>query len=63
MLLVGFFRFVEWMKSFNEKQATKGNSVAAVYGLDMYCCAKSFDLVIDYLEKVDPEAGAAARKR
>jgi protein-L-isoaspartate(D-aspartate) O-methyltransferase len=37
--------------------------MAAMYGLDLYSLYTSIDAVLDYLDKVDPVAGRAARQR
>lgn len=52
---------VEWMRDWNKDlpQALR----VGFYGLDLYSMGASIRAVIDYLDKVDPEAGKEARKR
>lgn len=52
---------VEWMRNWNKDlpQALR----VGFYGLDLYSMGASIRAVIDYLDKVDPEAGKEARKR
>jgi erythromycin esterase-like protein len=65
--------FVEWMKSYNqelEKQKQQQSQGAqhqikdkkvGFYGLDMYSFQASRNAVLNYLDKVDPEAARRAR--
>ena len=53
--------FVEWLKSHNEKLET--NKKVGFYGLDLYSLHSSMKSVLDYLEKVDPNAARIARSR
>ena len=46
---------VEWMRSHG--------GGAGFYGLDLYSLRQSIDAVVDYLERVDPEAAERARSR
>ncbi|KAJ5545975.1 hypothetical protein N7494_003560 [Penicillium frequentans] len=52
---------VEWMRDWNKDlpQALR----VGFYGLDLYSMGASIRAVIDYLDRVDPEAGKEARKR
>ncbi|MFP4345154.1 MAG: erythromycin esterase family protein [Anaerolineales bacterium] len=50
--------FTEWLRLFNEKQGRQ----VGFYGLDVYSLWESMEAIIDYLEEVDPEAAAAARR-
>ncbi|GCE49384.1 erythromycin esterase-like protein [Thermosporothrix hazakensis] len=51
--------FVEWLHQYNrDKQRPVG-----FYGLDLYSLYSSIEAVIEYLEKVDPQAAQRARQR
>ena len=53
--------FVEWLRRFN---ADKNHAAqAGFYGLDLYSLHASIKAVLDYLEKVDPDAAKQARSR
>ena len=51
--------FVEWLKKYNSKH----NNTIGFYGLDLYGLENSIDLVINYLEDIDPELAALAKVR
>ena len=53
--------FVGWLKSHNDK--LKANERMGFYGIDLYSLHSSMAAVLDYLEKVDPEAAKRARYR
>ena len=53
--------FVDWLKSHNDRLET--NKKIGFYGLDLYSLHSSMKSVLDYLEKVDPNAAEAARNR
>jgi erythromycin esterase-like protein len=53
--------FVGWMREHN-RRAEEGGEVS-VFGLDLYSLQSSVTAVIDYLEAVDPQAAARARRR
>jgi protein-L-isoaspartate(D-aspartate) O-methyltransferase len=50
--------FVEWLREWNAARAPVG-----FYGLDLYSMYRSIRLVLDYLDRVDPEAARTARER
>ena len=54
--------FVEWLREFNSKIGPK-KAPAGFYGMDLYSLHTSIDAVLNYLEKVDPEAAKRARGR
>ena len=54
--------FIDWMHEHNEKLAELDQR-AGFYGLDIYNMRGSIAAVLDYLDKVDPEAAAIARQR
>jgi len=56
-----FDAFLGWLTEHN-RDRTPG-AQAAIYGLDLYNLGASMRAVVDYLEKVDPEAAAVARER
>jgi erythromycin esterase-like protein len=51
--------FAVWLRSHNERAPVP----VGFYGLDLYSLRESVDLVLRYLEKVDPEAAKRARER
>ncbi len=53
--------FVEWLKSRNSERNL--NEKVGFYGIDLYSLHSSMAAVLDYLEKVDPEAARRARYR
>jgi protein-L-isoaspartate(D-aspartate) O-methyltransferase len=54
--------FIEWLRGHNLAQAEPSKR-AAFYGLDIYSLGASINEVVGYLDRVDPEAAAAARER
>jgi erythromycin esterase-like protein len=54
--------FVDWLRSYNDTQS-KEEAKAGFYGLDLYSLHASIEAVLDYLDKVDPEAARRARAR
>lgn len=54
--------FVEWLREFNRKLDPK-KAPAGFYGMDLYSLHASIDAVLNYLNKVDPEAATRARRR
>jgi erythromycin esterase-like protein len=54
--------FVEWLKGFNETKKELKDK-AGFYGLDLYSLYTSIEAVLEYLQKIDPEAARRARKR
>ncbi len=51
--------FAGWLRDYNDSHARK----AGFYGVDLYSLYSSMSAVIEYLEKVDPEAAQRARYR
>lgn len=56
-----FLDFVGWLRDHNGGQPEKKRT--GFYGLDLYNLNGSIRAVIDYLDRVDPEAAAIARER
>jgi erythromycin esterase-like protein len=54
--------FLEWLRAHNESLPPQ-DSRAGFYGLDLYSLRASMAAVLQYLEKVDPEAAKRARVR
>ncbi len=54
--------FVEWLRDYNTSLPLDGAKVG-FYGLDLYSLYTSIEAVLDYLNKVDPEAAQRARYR
>lgn len=53
--------FVIWLREHNQDLPT--DQQVGFYGLDMYSMYESIAAVLEYLDQVDPEAGAKARER
>jgi protein-L-isoaspartate(D-aspartate) O-methyltransferase len=53
--------FIDWMRAHNETLETERR--AGFYGLDLYNMSGSIAAVLEYLDKVDPDAAAGARER
>ena len=51
--------FVGWLRAHNERASRP----TGFYGLDLYSLYRSIEAVIGYLERVDPPAAVAARRR
>jgi protein-L-isoaspartate(D-aspartate) O-methyltransferase len=54
--------FVDWLARRNREAAGRSSQVS-VHGLDLYSLNNSIGVVLDYLERVDPEAAESARVR
>ena len=54
--------FVEWLRTHNDT-VSSGGGQAGFYGLDLYSLHASMKAVIQYLERVDPDAAGRARAR
>ena len=54
--------FLEWLRTHNEALSSDARKTG-FYGLDLYSLHASMDAVLQYLEKVDPEAAKRARAR
>lgn len=54
--------FSHWMKSHNDNITDPAKSVG-FYGLDLYSLGASIEMVLDYLESVDPATAEVARVR
>ena len=55
--------FIDWLQKHNSTSGTNGHCCVGFYGMDVYSLHSSADSVIRYLEEVDPDAAAKARKR
>jgi erythromycin esterase-like protein len=53
--------FVDWLRAFNSRRPQ--NQHIGFYGLDLYSLRASIRAVLQYLDKVDPEAAQRARHR
>jgi erythromycin esterase-like protein len=56
-----FDAFVAWLQQHNAEKPRERQ--AGFYGLDLYSLGASIEAVIGYLDRVDPEAAAVARRR
>jgi protein-L-isoaspartate(D-aspartate) O-methyltransferase len=54
-------RFVDWLTDHNGRQ--RDTAKVSLHGLDLYSLNNSIGAVLSYLDRVDPEAAAAARVR
>jgi len=54
--------FVAWLRDWNDGLPA-GTPQAGFYGLDLYSLYTSMEAVVEYLDRVDPEAAARARER
>ena len=54
--------FTHWLKAYNNKAGSIDKQVG-FYGLDLYSLFSSVEVVLNYLEKVDPETAEVARLR
>lgn len=54
-------KLVEWLRTYNQQRAYEKQ--VGFYGLDLYSLHASIAAVIDYLDKIDPEAAQRARHR
>jgi erythromycin esterase-like protein len=54
--------FVGWLRSYND-DLSRTEAKVGFYGLDLYSLYSSMNAVLAYLENVDPEGAARARKR
>src|SRR5438045_59754 len=54
--------FVEWLRRHNQSLDSK-QAPTGFYGMDLYSLHGSIDAVLNYLEKVDPDAASRARRR
>jgi erythromycin esterase-like protein len=55
-------QFVNWLREYNDSLPQNAAKVG-FYGLDLYSLYASIDAVLNYLERVDPEAAQRARYR
>jgi len=54
--------FVKWLRDYNHRFSS-ANDAVGFYGLDLYSMYSSINSIISYLEDVDAEAAAIARRR
>ena len=54
--------FIGWLRTFNDELPDQDEKVG-FYGLDLYSLHTSIAAVLEYLERIDPEAAARARAR
>lgn len=55
-------KFTRWLEAHNKKVSNPDKQVG-FYGLDMYSLYSSIEMVLNYLERVDPETAEVARVR
>ena len=53
--------FIQWLRAYNLSLPSEARQTG-FYGLDLYSLRASMEAVIQYLEKVDPEAAKRARR-
>jgi protein-L-isoaspartate(D-aspartate) O-methyltransferase len=54
-------RFTDWLRAYNRGRPDRAR--AGFHGLDLYSLDSSIHAVLEYLDRVDPEAAAVARRR
>jgi len=54
--------FVEWQRAFNQSRSERAGKTG-FYGLDLYSLRGSMKAVLQYLDRIDPEAAKRARHR
>lgn len=54
--------FVGWLREHNDFCKTSVRPKAGFYGLDLYSMYASIEAVLEYLDRVDPDAAAQARR-
>jgi erythromycin esterase-like protein len=54
--------FIGWLRSYNDDLPVSATKVG-FYGLDLYSLHTSIEAVLDYLDRIDPEAAQRARAR
>lgn len=54
--------FIGWLRSYNDDKAENASRIG-FYGLDLYSLHTSIELVLSYLDKIDPEGAKRARAR
>jgi erythromycin esterase-like protein len=54
--------FVGWLRTYNDDLRASETKVG-FYGLDLYSLHSSIEAVLNYLDRIDPEAGRRARAR
>ncbi|MBA3662091.1 MAG: erythromycin esterase family protein [Gammaproteobacteria bacterium] len=54
--------FLEWLRHYNDKRNVSQQKIG-FYGLDVYSLYASIQVVIEYLERVDPAAAENAKQR
>ncbi|MGD9589554.1 MAG: erythromycin esterase family protein [Pyrinomonadaceae bacterium] len=54
--------FVGWLRAHND-DLQKGSPIVGFYGLDLYSLHTSIEVVLGYLEKIDPPGAKRARER
>jgi erythromycin esterase-like protein len=59
---IDVLNFVYWLRQYNDKLPSHRMKVG-FYGLDLYSMYSSIDAVIEYLDRIDPEAANRARQR
>jgi erythromycin esterase-like protein len=54
--------FVGWLRAYND-DLSQSEQKTGFYGLDLYSLHTSIEMVLNYLQKIDPEGAARARMR
>jgi erythromycin esterase-like protein len=54
--------FIGWLREYNDFCPTGSRPKAGFYGLDLYSMYASIDAVLQYLDRIDPEAAKQARR-
>ena len=54
--------FAEWLRRYNDSRRVPDERKIGFYGLDVYSLWDSMRAVVDYLERIDPQLAAGARR-
>jgi erythromycin esterase len=53
---------IEWIRRYNDQRRVPADRKVGFYGLDVYSLWDSMRAVVDYLERIDPQLAAGARR-
>jgi erythromycin esterase-like protein len=54
--------FAEWIRRYNDQRRVPDDRKVGFYGLDVYSLWESMRVVIEYLERIDPQFAAGAKR-
>lgn len=53
---------IEWLRRYNDQRRVPDDRKVGIYGLDVYSLWDSMRAVVEYLERIDPQLAAGARR-